>query len=262
MMPRVDGGENIIPPSPGGSSVTAPTASSRRRSSFGGPLDRRKSLAPPPPLPPTVKSDPRPINDKVFQQECIKNLLAFLLESGYDQPISHKALLRPSSKDFSNMCTFMLRLVDPNFQNGVMKFEDEVALNFKCVGYPYTVSKTALVAAGAQHTWAALLSALSWLSDHIRSKKEANPRNESDDKPFESLQELEIKTDRAFFSYLGQAYMAYMRNNVQMTEKLESALADRFERDDGYLFQELERVTDLNAAIVERINALTQDTQE
>ena len=262
MIPSASGRENLIPPSPGGSSVNAPTAASRRRQSVGGPSDRRKSLAPLPP-PQIVKPDPRPINDKAFQQQCIKQLLGFLLESGYQYPISRKSLSRPSAKDFSNICTFMLRLVDPNFQMGTMKFEDEVTLNFKCIGYPYTVSKTALVAAGALHTWPALLAALSWLMNHIKAKKASNNQDNNDDgKLFESLQELEIKSDKAFFRYLGQAYTAFMRNDAQMTEQLESGLADRFDRDDGYLAQEVERVTDLNAAIVERINALAKDTGE
>ena len=266
MAPRVDGRENLIPPSPGGSSVTAPTASSRRKS-VGG-FDRRKSLIPPASASSTqtVRTDPRPINDKAFQQQCIKQLLAFLLERGYEYPISHKSLSRPSAKDFMHICTFMLRLVDSNFQKGTMKFEDEVALNFKCIGYPYTISKTALVAAGSMHTWPALLAALSWLMDHLKSKQKhetvASLEAEDDNKPFESLAELDQKSDKAFFDYLGKAYKAFMRNDAALTEQLESDLGDRFERDDAYLLQEVERITDLNATIVERINALSQETQE
>lgn len=265
MAPRVDGRENMIPPSPGGSSVTAPTASSRGKS-VGG-FDRRKSLIPPASASSTqnVRADPRPINDKVFQQQCIKQLLAFLIERGYECPISHKSLSRPSARDFMNICTFMLRLVDSNFQTGAMKFEDEVALNFKCIGYPYTISKTALVAAGSMHTWPALLAALSWLMDHLKSKQEQETLaalEAQENKPFESFADLDRKSDRAFFDYLGKAYTAFMRNDAALTEQLESDLGDQFERDDNDLLREVERITDLNATIVERINALSQETQE
>lgn len=255
MLPRMDNRENVIPQSP---AVNAPTVASRRRSSIGG---GRRSIIPP--SAPTIKADPRPIGDKAFQQKCITQLMAFLLESGYEYPVSQKSLSRPSAKDFSNMVTFMLRLVDPNFQTGNMKFEDEVALNFKCIGYPYNISKTALVAAGSLHTWPALLGALVWLMDHLKGRQEImRLSEEEEDKPLQSLQELELKSDKAFFQYLGKSYRAFMENDSNMIELLESGLADRFERDDSYLLQERERMTDLNAAIVERIESLAMASQE
>jgi kinetochore protein NDC80 len=278
MLPRV-GRENAPPPpSPANSvssvssvsSVTKSTASSRRRSMGGKDKSRRQSLVPPPSQ--SKPSDPRPVNDKAFQHQCIKQLLAFLHESGYEYPLSHKSLSRPSAKDFTNITTFMLRRIDPTFQTGSMKFEDEVALNFKCLGYPYTISKTALVAAGSLHTWPALLAALTWLMEQIQicgadttTEEEAallQAGTEEDTTPFDSLQELELKTDKAFFLYLGQAYVAFMRGDGAMTERLESALADRFERDDAVLEQAVERITDLNATILEKINTLSQESQE
>lgn len=271
MLPRMDGRENSIPRSPGG--VTNSTAASRRRS-MGTDKMRRKSLVPPPSSAPAVKTDTRPINDKAFQQQCIKQLLVFLLENGYDLPISPKTLARPSARDFCNIATFMLRLIDPNFQKVTsnsdndappMKFEDEVALNFKYIGYPYNVSKTALVAAGSMHTWPSLLAALSWLMDHIKAQSIIQVDYDArldDDEPPSSLQELEVRSDRVFFRYLGQSYKAFMRNDAPSLEQLEMGLADRFERDDSYLVQEMERVTELNTAIVERINELSAGVEE
>jgi len=258
MLPRVDGSENRIPRSPGGAS--APTAASRRRS-LGGEKSRRVSLIPPSSATPIVKSDPRPVNDKAFQQQCIKKLLAFLLECGYRHPITMKTLARPSAKDFNNIATFLLRLVDPNFQKGTMKFEDEVAMNFKCVGYPYTISKTALVAAGSLHTWPTLLAALTWMMEHIQTKQ-AHMNDGLQILPLKSLQELELHSDKAFFVYLGKAYRAFMRNDGKALEELETNLADRFERDDAYLEQEMNRITDLNARVVERMHGLGGSSNE
>jgi kinetochore protein NDC80 len=269
MIPRVGGRENTtIPPStPSGASVGS-TASSRRRSIAGDSLNnnRRQSLIPPSSCSSIIqRTDPRPISDKNFQHNCIKDLLSFLQERGYEYPVSSKSLSRPSAKDFTNITTFMLRQLDKDFQQGGMKFEDEVALNFKCMGYPYPISKTALVAAGSPHTWPALLAALTWLMHQLQCKSEYIEQDELDNctgTPFETMYELERQTDKAFFQYLGQAYVAFMQGDAVATEKLESAFMQRFERDDAFLEQAVERVTDLNASIVERINEITQQAQE
>jgi kinetochore protein NDC80 len=258
MIPRV-GRENGVPPTPPSTSTKKATPGSRSRRSSGISGDRRQSVVPPS-VP--AKTDPRPITDKAFQQECIKKLLDFLMTKGYEHPISHRSLARPSGKDFNNIVTFMLRLVDPNFQDGSMKMEDEVAMNFKALGYPFPVSKTALVAAGSPHTWPTLLAGLAWLMERIQGLENSVVDVDDDPGHFDSLEELESKTDKAFFKYLSKAYTAFLRGDEQLTEQLENALADRFERDDGIIEQEIEQMTDKNAVIVEQINNLTFGEKE
>ena len=80
-----------------------------------------------------------------------------------------KDLSRPSAKDFHNFMTFLLRKVDPSFNTSPKrKFEDDVVVAFKVIGYPFNISKTALVAAGSPHTWPTLLLSITWL---IESKR-------------------------------------------------------------------------------------------
>ncbi len=262
MIPRV-GRENVLPPTPVSTAqdkkrrVSSAMGSGRRRSSIGG--DRRQSLGH---STPAIK-DPRPVSNKAYQQDCIKELFAFLQKSGYDHPISQKSLSRPSGKDFSNIVTFMLRRIDPTFQDGTMKLEDEIAMNFKAMGYPFAVSKTALVAAGSPHTWPTLLAALTWLMKRIQCMENLIPdegNNSGGD--FESVEELEIKTDRFFFSYLGTSYMAFLKGDEKLREELEMGLADRLESDDNILMQEIERMTDQNGAIVERMSNLSIGDKE
>lgn len=276
MIPRITGRENDENPlSPAG--IAAPTQASRRKASLRG-GDRRKTLGhdafTPSKLAPTssvVRTDTRPIHDKAFQQECIKKLLNFLLQNGYEYPLSQKSLSRPSGRDFTQMVTFLLRQVDPCFQESgggkdaiVMKLEDEIAMNFKVLGYPFPISKTALVAAGSPHTWPTLLAALAWLIDMLEILQEdvieEVPIVEA--KPFETLDELEIETDKAFFSYLGQSYAAFLEGDENLQAQLEQALCDRFEQDDAYIEQEIERVTDLNAAMVEGMNKMVQESEK
>ena len=61
---------------------------------------------------------------------------------------------------------------------------------------------------------------------------------------------------------MGLAYAAFLRGDEQLTEQLENGLADRFERDDGIIEQEIEQVTDQNSIILERINNLTMGEEE
>ena len=58
-----------------------------------------------------LKSDPRPINDKSFQQSCIRCLIGYLSTHGYDQPVSPKTLTSPMSKDFTSIVHFLMRMV-------------------------------------------------------------------------------------------------------------------------------------------------------
>ncbi|KAL3943575.1 MAG: hypothetical protein SGBAC_002356 [Bacillariaceae sp.] len=150
----------------------------------------------------------------------------------------------------------MLRLVDPNFhKDSTMKIEDEISMNFRAMGYPFTVSKTTLVAAGSPHSWSTLLAALTWLMERIECM--SNCKEENDDpRQFESVEELEAQTDKAFFKYLSAAYTAFLRGDEKLTEELENALGDRFERDDELIAQEIQIMDDKNGIILEELAEL------
>ena len=275
MIPRM-GRENAIPPSynsnnsPSGTSVTSmkSTASSRRRSvgpNGGGITDmsmkqRRQSLVP---VPQSQRVDPRPINDKGFQMQCIRELLSFLQERGYEFPVSSKSLMRPSAKDFQNICTFMLRQADKDFGRGTtMKFEDEVALNFKALGFPYTVSKTSLVAAGSPHTWPSLLAALTWLMFQLIGHQESVAYENQVESIFETVEGLSEKTDADFFRYVGHSYKIYLADDQEALYALEADYTQGFEKDNDFIESMVEKATDINATMLERIHELEEQTKE
>lgn len=268
MIPRV-GRENAVPPTPPSAGLRPPPSTakmgsglSRSSMGFGSGGDRRQSLLP---AGVPARVDPRPISDKAYQQDCIKQLVSFLQKGGFEHPISTRSLARPSGKDFSNIVTFMLRKVDPSFQDGTLKMEDEVAMNFKAMGYPFGVSKTALVAAGSPHTWPTLLAALTWLATRIQcmdALTAAQQQDENQTGHFDSLEELETETDRYFFKYLSASYSAFLKGDEKLRDELMSSLADKLERDDTVLMQEIEQMTDRNAAIVEKMNNLSMGEKE
>mmetsp|Transcript_26886 Transcript_26886/g.50332 ORF Transcript_26886/g.50332 Transcript_26886/m.50332 type:complete len:445 (-) Transcript_26886:1580-2914(-) len=79
---------------------------------------------------------------------------------------------------------------------------------------------------------------------------------------FESLEELESKTDKCFFKFLSSSYSAFLKGDEKHIEELMMVLADRLERDDAVIVQEIEQMTDRNAAIVEKMNNLSMGEKE
>ncbi|KAL7556934.1 hypothetical protein ACA910_005286 [Epithemia clementina (nom. ined.)] len=269
MLPRVGRENAFAQHSSAAPSVANASTDSSRRKSVGVPniqgKQRRQTLAPQP-TSYVVPRDPRNINDKGYQHQCMKRLLNYLIEKGYDQPISMKTLKMPSGKDFGSIITFMLRRLDPNFQSEETKFEDEVSATLKSMCYPYPVSKTALVSAGSPHTWPNLLALLSWLMDQLESiesdQMEQGPTNEEETTVYESVEDLEDKSDKVFFKFLASSYQAFLKGDDAAAERLETALIEHCERDNNFLAQEVDRITDLNARILEQINEGRDQSEE
>uniref|UniRef100_H0WIC6 Kinetochore protein NDC80 n=1 Tax=Otolemur garnettii TaxID=30611 RepID=H0WIC6_OTOGA len=81
--------------------------------------------------------DPRPLNDKTFIQQCIRQLCEFLTENGYAHSVSMKSLQAPSVKDFLKIFTFLYGFLCPSYELPDTKFEEEVPRIFKDLGYVY-----------------------------------------------------------------------------------------------------------------------------
>ncbi|KAH9490924.1 kinetochore-associated Ndc80 complex subunit ndc80 [Bulinus truncatus] len=113
-----------------------------------------------------VIKDTRPIYDKKYQAQCIKQLLEYLVSHQYPYPISHKLLELPSAKDFFKIFEFIVSQFWFGYKQ-VPKMEEEVPRVLKLMGYPFTISKTQLMSAGSPHTWPHLLAALIWIIDTL-----------------------------------------------------------------------------------------------
>jgi len=225
------------------------------------------------------RADPRPISDKSYFNSCIRKVYNYLESNDYEYPIKLRDLSRPSAKDFGNIVTFLLRKIDPTFNDGTRKFEDEVSLAFKALGYPFNISKTALVAAGSPHTWPTLLLAITWLIELLEctqgvegychdvstdpSNQETKEESSNDDKTknFDPLA-LEIRTDKAFMRYLERAYAAFLSGEDDAYNKLEEELVDNFEQDNMVIENEIERVTDENAALLQSVSEIAQEVED
>ncbi|KAK6302873.1 hypothetical protein J4Q44_G00272280 [Coregonus suidteri] len=112
--------------------------------------------------------DPRPLHDKAFVQQCIRQLCEFLIEKGFPGIVSVKSLQGPSTKEFLRIFEFLYCLIDPTFQMPTSKVEEEVPRILKDLGYPFPLSKSSMFSVGAPHTWPQVLGALIWLIDTLK----------------------------------------------------------------------------------------------
>lgn len=182
------------------------------------------------------RSDPRPINDRGFQQECIRTLTGYLMTHGYNVAISTKLLVSPTSKDILNIVQFLFHKVDPNMKF-LGKIEEDVPVVFKRIGYPFQISKSALYAAGSPHTWPGLLAALTWLVQlllHQESTESAEVFDDTGAKPF--------------FENLSKSYQCFLAGDDDECERLDSMFRQQFEDSKAEL---IERVAKLKVGEVE-----------
>uniref|UniRef100_A0AAQ5YRQ8 Kinetochore protein NDC80 n=1 Tax=Amphiprion ocellaris TaxID=80972 RepID=A0AAQ5YRQ8_AMPOC len=112
--------------------------------------------------------DARPLHDKSFVQQCIRQLHEFLTEQGYPGTLSSKTLQSPSTKEFVKMFEFIYRQLDPTFEMPNSKVEEEIPALLKALRYPFVLSKSSMYSVGAPHTWPQALAALVWLIDTVK----------------------------------------------------------------------------------------------
>nr|XP_044630391.1 kinetochore protein NDC80 homolog isoform X2 [Equus asinus] len=177
--------------------------------------------------------DPRPLNDKAFIQQCIRQLCEFLTENGYAYSVSMKSLQAPSVKDFLKIFTFLYGFLCPSYELPDTKFEEEVPRIFKDLGYPFALSKSSMYTVGAPHTWPHIVAALVWLIDCIK----------------------------LFLDYTIKCYESFMTGAdsfEEMNAELQSKLKDLFNVDAS----KLESLAAKNKALNEQIAKLEQEREK
>lgn len=189
--------------------------------------------------------DPRPINDRTYQNRQSVFLLGFLVDHHYDKMLTQRDLLHPTAKKFQDIITFLFRKIDPSFHFG-KNIVNDVHTMFKGLQYPVQISKTALSAVGSAHTWPQLLASLTWLIDLISYDAEAT--KEQDHETIETL----------FFEYLHSAYDAFMANDDEKYALLDEELAATFEARDAELAAECESISKANDELRAELESLRE----
>lgn len=177
-----------------------------------------------------VKTDPRPVSDKVYQQKLVRTLIQFLTEHGYQHPISPKLLTSPMAKDVTAIAQFLHSQADPHFKK-FTKLELDVPELFKNLRYPFGISKSALFAVGSPHTWPGLLAALLWLVELLSYQEKAE---EARPETFDEKQAAE----HDFYEYIEAAYKAFLSGDDAQAQELDDSKMQQFEERASSIDQE------------------------
>ncbi|XP_007433049.1 kinetochore protein NDC80 homolog [Python bivittatus] len=200
--------------------------------------------------------DPRPLHDKTFIQQCIRQLCDFLITYGYGPTVSVKSLQTPSVKDFVKIFSFIYELFCPSYELPGSKFEEEIPRIFKELGYPFALSKSSMYTVGAPHTWPQIAAALVWLTDCYKlyiSMKE-NPQS-FDEGQILGETEDGILHNKLFLDYTVKCYDHFMRGGDTFEEfdaEIHSKLRDLFKVHENRLEVLEEEEKRLNEEIARR----------
>ncbi|MGH0143375.1 UNVERIFIED_CONTAM: hypothetical protein FKN15_005642 [Acipenser sinensis] len=173
--------------------------------------------------------DPRPLHDKSFVQQCIRQLCEYLGENGFPSPVTVKSLQSPTSKEFLKIFSFIYSFLDPTFQMPTSKIEEEIPRILKDLGYPFPISKSSMYSVGAPHTWPQILGGLIWLIDSVKLFDTMREQ----DLLFPDFSDGGIETEdgiefnKLFISYTSKSYDRFMQG------------ADTFEEEDAEFFPKL-----------------------
>ena len=176
---------------------------------------------------PTVR-DNRPIHDRNYIDSQVAFLLGYLCENHFNNTITQRDLLHPTSKKFGEVVNFLFRKIDPSFrfQKNIV---NDVHTMFKGLAYPVQISKTSLSAVGSAHAWPTLLASLTWLVDLIcydTKATELQAEQQTDD------------VNAMFFDYLCSAYDHFMANDDEQYAALDEELAETFRQRDNEIIGE------------------------
>lgn len=183
--------------------------------------------------------DARPLHDKSFVQQCIRQLHEFLTEQGYPGTLSAKTLQSPSTKEFVKMFEFIYRQLDPTFEMPNSKVEEEVPAMLKALGYPFVLSKCSMYSVGAPHTWPQALGALMWLIDTVKinwslMKQELLFSDFCEDDNIEEGAEF----NKLFLDYTAETYSKFMQGD------------DTFEDEDEAFLSKLKKLYNVDEALL------------
>ncbi|KAM6959391.1 kinetochore protein NDC80 homolog [Aplochiton taeniatus] len=184
--------------------------------------------------------DARPLHDKAFVQQCIRQLCEFLSERGFPGSVSTKTLQSPSTKEFLKFFEFIYIQLDPTFQMPSSKVEEEVPRILKDLGYPFALSKSSMYSVGAPHTWPQVLGALIWLIDTVKiyccmSEQDLLFSDFSDGS---MAVEEGAEYNKLFLDYTAETYQKFMQG------------ADTYEEEDEAYLGRLKKLFNVDEALL------------
>ncbi|KAF7682597.1 putative kinetochore protein NDC80 [Astathelohania contejeani] len=210
------------------------SASQRQRAS----INPRSSLAPP--------RDQKQIRDKAYQLTCIDTIYNFLINNGYEGPLTTKTLHNTSVKDFQNIFRFIYSFIEEEYEYGA-RFEEDVIGILRIIRYPYCseINRSQLVAT-TPHTWPVILGMLAWLVGLAEISKM--------DEFVEDEQLFGL--DGLFYKYVVRAYEKF---NDGLPDDLEQDLDEQVGSMYGEAFKEIDQKREYLKQLDNEINRINNE---
>lgn len=202
--------------------------------------------------------DPRQIREKSWQANAIRTLINFLVQSGYDKPISPKMLQNPSAKDFQSIFKFLYAQFDPNY-SFQKKFEEEVIYIIRALKYPFVeqISRSHLHAPGSIHSWPLVLAMLEYMVELVLACDELG-RQQGDLESNTQAGFSEKMGERLFFDYVTKAYHIWMAGQDDYSQ-LNEELSRNFDEKNAATLVAIEQLEKENANLAAEYQVLTNN---
>lgn len=194
------------------------------------------------------------MNDKEYQQTNIRLLMTFLIERQYDSQLNPQMLNSISTRDFK-IVTFIIQNIDPQFMFDESKFEEEVLMYLRMLGYPFTISKSSLKSASSPHTWPSILAALIWLIELINFLEVTESKQDSQK---EADIGFGLESEQMFFEYLKNSYEAFL-SGVDGDSVVEKELESMFGERNAAVLTSLKQIEQENATLEDKIQAAMEN---
>mmetsp|Transcript_26006 Transcript_26006/g.39948 ORF Transcript_26006/g.39948 Transcript_26006/m.39948 type:complete len:540 (-) Transcript_26006:96-1715(-) len=148
------------------------------------------------------KNDPRSLNDKIFLDFCINDILHFLNEKSFTQFLSFGTLSTPSGKNFARVLLILIKKIDPFF-TFKKKTEEDIPLILKNLFYPFVPSKSTFHSLGNPRIWSSLIGCLKWIVELLRY--DAQVFNTCSEFPYQR-----VFSDKSIWKQMTVAYYVFL----------------------------------------------------
>ncbi|SOV12576.1 kinetochore protein NDC80,putative [Plasmodium sp. gorilla clade G2] len=199
--------------------------------------------------------------DKSDKKDYVKTLVRYLGWKNYGGGIIPNLYKNPSMTELINIWNFIFKHVDPLIEVNKDNYGEVVLSFYKDIGYPYTISKSTLVAPTTGLQYNTHLTALAWLCQLLIFEVECN--NDINDEKDLSLSydfnELnEIKMD----DFIQHSYKSYInKEDKNLNDMLRTNLEKEIDRLDNDLNNKIEDINEKKKKIEEIKNHMKENEE-
>ena len=219
----------------------------------------------------------------------MRNLIEFLTQNGYGYPISAKLLTNPSDKDFFRIFQFLYHKIDPNFAfasigtaadrrthagraNSVKASDtmvEQIPELMKALGYPIKINRSAVISCGSASNWPKMLGVIQFLLEVVTLQETVDVTQHifggaaaAAAGGFEEDVQAAAEHNEIMFSYLYQAYTAFLSGEDELKDELDAEMMESYQNKAQQLEAELQNATADGERMRRELAELTEGPSE